>query len=114
MVKVIDLTQEIYNGMPVFPGHLKTVIFPFHTHEETKGTVHGTKGDFSYTTFGLLMSDHGPTHVDSIWHINDKEGSPKIDEIPAEKFVTPTICLDFTHIKPKLGAVHRYAFLPTR
>ena len=99
MAKVIDLTQEIYNGMPVFPGHLKTVVFPFHTHEETKGTVHGTKGDFSYSTIGLLMSDHGPTHVDSIWHI--KEGAATIDEISVDKFVTPAICLDFTHIKPK-------------
>jgi kynurenine formamidase len=100
-LKVIDLTQEIYNGMPVFPGHLKTVVFPFHTHEETMGTVHGTKGDFSYTTFGLLMCDHGPTHVDSIWHISNKPGAKKIDEIAVENFVTGAVCLDFTHIKPK-------------
>ena len=24
--KLIDLTQEIYNGMPVYPGHQRTVI----------------------------------------------------------------------------------------
>ncbi len=100
-MKVIDLTQEIYNGMPVFPGHLRTVVFPFHTHEETMGSVRGEKGDFSYTTFGLLLSDHGPTHVDSIWHISNKPGSKKIDEIPVENFLTGAVCLDFTNIKPK-------------
>jgi len=24
--KIIDLSQEIYTGMPVYPGHVKTVI----------------------------------------------------------------------------------------
>lgn len=101
MVKIVDLSQEIYNGMPVFPGHLPTVVFPFHTHEKTKGLTHGVKGDLSYTTFGLLMSDHGPTHVDSIWHICNKPNAKKIDEIPLEKFFTPAICLDFSYIKPR-------------
>jgi kynurenine formamidase len=101
MVKIIDLSQEIYTGMPVFPGHLPTVVFPFHTHETTKGRVHGTKGDLSYTTFGLLMCDHGPTHVDSIWHVTNKPEAKKIDEIPLENFFTPAICLDFSNKEPK-------------
>lgn len=29
--KIIDLTQEIYQGMPVYPGHLKTVIWTLIT-----------------------------------------------------------------------------------
>ena len=24
--RIIDLSQEIYQGMPVYPGHLKTVV----------------------------------------------------------------------------------------
>ena len=43
--KLIDLTQEIYNGMPVYPGHQRTVIFDVKTHDETRelnkpGTPH--------------------------------------------------------------------------
>ncbi len=34
--KIVDLSQEIYTGMPVYPGHLKTVIFTHVSHEETK------------------------------------------------------------------------------
>ena len=26
--KIIDLSQEIYQDMPVYPGHLKTIILP--------------------------------------------------------------------------------------
>ena len=32
--KIIDLSQEIYQGMPVYPGHLKTVIWTHLSHEE--------------------------------------------------------------------------------
>jgi kynurenine formamidase len=32
--KIIDLSQEIYQDMPVYPGHLKTVIWTHASHEE--------------------------------------------------------------------------------
>jgi kynurenine formamidase len=57
----VDLSQEIYTGMPVYPGHLKTVIFTHASHEEVKRAI-GT--GFSYQTSGILMCDHGPTHID--------------------------------------------------
>ena len=31
--KMIDLSQEIYTGMPVYPGHAKTVIWEHMSHE---------------------------------------------------------------------------------
>ena len=34
--KLIDLTQEIYNGMSVHPGRQRTVIFDVKTHDETR------------------------------------------------------------------------------
>jgi kynurenine formamidase len=60
--KLIDLSQEIYQGMPVYPGHLQTTIWDYHSHEETRKRL---EGGFSYTTRGLIISDHGPTHVDA-------------------------------------------------
>ncbi len=59
--KLIDLTQEIYNGMPVYPGHQRTVIFDVKTHEETREL--NKPGTHTSTVMGLLMCDHGPTHV---------------------------------------------------
>lgn len=93
--KLIDLSQEIYQGMPVYPGHLKTVIWNHHTHEET-GPSFG--GKFSYETRGLLLSDHGPTHVDAINHI--KPGGRSIDQLPLELFYTEAICLDVSDVPP--------------
>ena len=58
-MKAIDLTQEIYTGMPVFPGHAKTVVFDTVTHKETGRSL--TDG-YSYRTNGLLLCDHGPPH----------------------------------------------------
>ena len=34
-MKAIDLTQEIYTGMPVFPGHAKTVVFDTMTYQDS-------------------------------------------------------------------------------
>ena len=62
MTEVVDLTQEIYQGMPVFPGHLKTLVWDHITYEETAKIME--KG-YSYTAMGLLLCDHGPTHVDA-------------------------------------------------
>lgn len=96
--KIIDLSQPIYQGMYVYPGHLKTVIFEFHTHEETAKNF---EGGMSYRTLGLLMSDHGPTHVDAICHFDPRPDAPCIDEMPLEAFYGEAICLDVSHIPPQ-------------
>jgi kynurenine formamidase len=44
----------------------------------------------------LHMCDHGPTHVDSISHIDERESAPSIDRSPLGSFFTPAIALDFT------------------
>lgn len=33
--KVYDLTQELYMGMPIWPGHVRTVVWTHDTHEGT-------------------------------------------------------------------------------
>ena len=68
---LIDLSQEIYQGMNVYPGHLKTVIWEHASHEETAKNF---EGGFSFRSSGLLMSDHGPTHVDAIAHLDPRDG----------------------------------------
>lgn len=96
LVKIIDLSQEIYQGMPVYPGHLKTVLWYHDTHEETRSKFPDKYPFQSYASMGLLMSDHGPTHVDSVFHINP-EGKT-IDKLPLEMFYTEAVCLDVSHV----------------
>jgi hypothetical protein len=92
---IIDLSQEIYNGMPVYPGHLKTVIFTHLSHEECKRQL-GT--GFSYETSGILICDHGPTHIDSVSHLSRAPDAPSVDEIPLAHCITPAICLDVSDV----------------
>jgi len=97
-LKFVDLSAEIYTGMPVYPGHQKTVIWTHASHDEMRRTL-GT--GFSYETLGILMSDHGPTHVDSIYHISTKAGAKTIDELPLELFYTEAVCLDVSSVPPR-------------
>jgi kynurenine formamidase len=91
MAKAIDLTQDIYTGMPVFPGHCKTLVWDQLTHEETGRVM---EAGYSYQTRGLMLCDHGPTHVDAISHIDPRPEAPSIDVMPLETFFGPALCLD--------------------
>lgn len=97
MTHLIDLSQEIYQGMFVYPGHLKTVVWEHHSHEETRKNF---EGGFSYQSRGLLMSDHGPTHVDALSHLDPRPEAPPIDQMPLDLFYGPATCIDVSHKEP--------------
>jgi kynurenine formamidase len=91
-MRIVDISQEIFQGMQVYPGHLKTVVWTHASHEETRESI-GTGA--SYETRGLLLSDHVSTHVDSISHLSERKKALSIDKMPLEKyFFTQAICLD--------------------
>lgn len=100
MPTLIDLSQEIYQGMPVYPGHQKTVIWQHATHEETNKRF---DNEMSYQSYGLMMSDHGPTHVDSVSHFDTAPGASPIDEMALDTFYGPATCIDVSH-----KGVHEY------
>ena len=77
-MQLIDLSQPIFEGMKVYPGHLKTVTFQHATHEETAPRF--TSG-FSFQTLGFMLNDNGPTHVDSFSHLDPDPDAPTIDQI---------------------------------
>ena len=96
--KIIDLSQEIYSGMPVYPGHVKTVIWTHASHDEVRRQL-GT--GFSYETCGILLCDHGPTHIDSVKHLSTAPDAPPVDKIPLERCITSAICLDVSDVPRK-------------
>lgn len=98
MSKLIDLSQEIYQGMYVYTGHLKTVIWTHHEHEDTAPNF---EGGFSYTSKGLLMSDHGPTHVDALSHLDPRPGAPSIEKMSLDTFYGDATCIDVSHVEPR-------------
>ena len=86
--RIIDLSQEIYTGMPIFPLHAPTMILPWAKRE-----VYGFK------TETLFLSTHAGTHVDAPSHFL-ADGST-IDEEPLDLFMGEAVLFDFSDLPPK-------------
>lgn len=95
MSRLVDLSQPIYEGMKVYPGHLKTVTFQHATHEETAPRF---SSGFSFQTWGFMLNDNGPTHVDSFSHLDPDPEALTIDQMDLGYFYGPAICLDLSHV----------------
>ena len=74
-MKIIDLSQNIENGQPVYPGLAKTLINTWNTFEETARVQGGGRMKRLYTTYSIFMSDHASTHIDAIVHFGPEEGN---------------------------------------
>jgi kynurenine formamidase len=94
-VRLIDLSQDIYEGMMVYPGHSKTVVFDHASHAETAERF---DSEFSFQTKGLMINDNGPTHVDSFSHLDPDPRAQTIDQMDLNLFYGPAVCLDVSHI----------------
>jgi kynurenine formamidase len=95
MAQLIDLSQPIYEGMKVYPGHLKTVTFQHVSHEETAPRF---EGGFSFQTWGFMLNDNGPTHVDSFSHLDPDPSAESIDQMALELFYGPALCIDVSAV----------------
>jgi kynurenine formamidase len=93
MYEIVDLSQEIFSDAPRFPGHPPTKIEWVARHEDAAAAPIQAK-DITYAAMMLHMCDHGPTHVDSISHIDERESAPSIDRSPLGSFFTPAIPLE--------------------
>ena len=80
-MKVIDLTHNIKENMPVFPGTEPPKLAPASTFE--------TDG-FRETL--LTMFSHTGTHMDAPAHV--REDGITLDKFPADKFVGKAIVID--------------------
>ncbi len=81
-LKLIDLSQEIFQGMSVFPMHQNTFIMTNMTHEENMEAT-GSKA-LGFSARNLLISEHAGTHSDGVWEYNPE--GPTIDKMPMEYF----------------------------
>ena len=95
MSRLVDLSQDIYEGMMVYPGHLKTVVFQHATHKETAVRF---EGGFSFQTLGFMLNDNGPTHVDSFSHLDPDPAAQTIDQMDLDLFYGPAICIDVSAV----------------
>lgn len=94
-LKLIDLSQEIYQGMSVFPMHQKTFIMTNMSHEENMELTGSDTLGFSARN--LLLSEHCGTHSDGVSEF--KPGGPTIDNMPLKHFWGSAICIDLTNVR---------------
>lgn len=94
-MQLVDLSQEIFAGMPVFDGHPPVSMTPAVTHEQRAGIAQPTT--ISPVVHQLTLSEHSGTHVDAFNHFAREHVGKSIDTMPLEMFYTEGICLDLAH-----------------
>src|SRR5512136_2151614 len=95
MLEIIDLSQEIFSGMPVFPGLPEVNITLYASHEQWDGI---TDSDVvSPALHRLELGEHTGTHVDAINHMARQYRGQSIDTMPLTMFYTEGVCLDLSH-----------------
>lgn len=80
-MKLIDLSHEINDNMPVYPGDMKTGLLQVKFLSRDK-----------YNNHRLEISMHSGTHIDSPMHLTERE--QYISEIPLESFIAEGCLLD--------------------
>jgi len=91
--KMIDLSQEIYEGNSLYPIHQPTFIFVNKTHEQSQDATGSRLG---FSARNLLMSEHCATHCDAVWEY--VPGGETIDEMDLDYFWGDAICVDLTFV----------------
>ncbi len=95
MPEIIDLSQEIYAGMPVFHGLPDVEITVHATHEEWDGITGSDQ--VTPAVHRLVMGEHTGTHVDAINHMALEYRDQPVNDMPLTMFYTAGICLDLSH-----------------
>jgi kynurenine formamidase len=95
MVQIIDLSQEIFTGMPVFPG-LPGVNITMHVSHEEWDDITDSE-IVSPAVNRLELGEHTGTHVDAINHMARQFRGQSIDTMPLTMFYTEGICLDLSY-----------------
>jgi kynurenine formamidase len=121
MVEFIDLARRIEPGHPHAGSVDDTRIVTIQTHEERAFMLamelekksldsnveyvrrHGRAEREGYNekqahNRTLLMSEHGPTHVDAIHHM-DPMAEYTIDEMPLDQFYGDAVGVDISHVE---------------
>lgn len=95
MAEIIDLSQEIYSGMPVFPDMPEVKVSVHISHEQWEDS---TGSDVVTPAVNRLeFGEHTGTHVDAINHMAPQYRDQSIDRMSLSTFYTEGICLDLSH-----------------
>lgn len=92
-LEVIDLSREIYEGMPIWENHQKPFIMNNHRREDAPRLF----GTAPFEAHNLLISEHTGTHTDAIFEYD--ENGPSLDTIRLEYYYGDACCIDVSHVR---------------
>lgn len=95
MSEIIDLSQDIFSGMPVYKGLPEVSIHMHASHEQWEGITNSDT--VTPSVYKLELGDHTGTHVDALNHMGISYKEQSIDTMPLSMFYTEGICLNFSH-----------------
>ena len=87
LMKAIDLTHDVKNGMMIYPGDPAVEIMEGLTHEK----------DYCHVD-RLLLNSHTGTHIDAPYHF--LPDGKRITDYDADKFICKGRCIDLRHKQP--------------
>jgi kynurenine formamidase len=93
-VRMLDLTHELYEGMPIWPGHQKPFRMTNQTHERYK-QIWNTKRGFE--AHNWLISEHTGTHTDAVFEYDPD--APTLEFTPLEYYYGEAVCIDVSHVR---------------
>jgi arylformamidase len=91
--KIVDMTHEFFVGMPTM-GAEPT----YWTRANHKLTSTFYKGELSYQTHSLFLTEHAGTHFDVPYHFNEQGRA--IHDYSPDELLVPAKLLDLTHKRP--------------
>jgi kynurenine formamidase len=94
--EIVDLTLDTFPGMPAL-GAVPT----YWTRANHDLTRFFYKGELSYQTNSMMLTEHAGTHLDVPYHF--KEDGPAVHEVPVDKLLVRARVFDFSDKKPLDG-----------
>jgi kynurenine formamidase len=93
-LRVVDLSRDIFEGMPLWPGHQLPFVMVNQTHE---GFCRRWNTSFGFEAHNWLLSEHAGTHTDAIFEYDP--GGATLDDMPLQYYYGDAICLDVSHVR---------------
>jgi len=88
--RIVDLTHEVSNDMPVFPGDMAPAIKPRYTHDKD-----------GFQELGLKLTTHTGTHIDCPLHLI--KGMSPLSSIEIGTFYGKAITIDCSAVTDEIS-----------
>jgi kynurenine formamidase len=98
LVRIVDLSRELYHRTPAHPSHPPVAIGVWNDHDEIK---RAGSTEFTSKALHLQLSDHAGSHVDAFCHFDPSPDAAGIDAMPLDMFYGPAFCVDLRDVPLK-------------